>query len=306
MAATTTTKTTKKKEKEALTPKTAYIFFMMDNRSEVRKKYPELKFAQVTAKVAEMWRELGENGDGREQYDEMARIDKERVAKLKLEMGDVPGKTTKKRAKPTSKATIKDDDDDEEDEEEEEEEGDNEEEEEEEPKKGKKTAKRPRTSSSATTPPPQIKDPNAPKKPRSAYLFYVAAQRDKTKADEPTLKFGDASKLMALQWGKLTPEEKEPYNEMFVKDRERYHAEMADYDGAQTSVKPKLKRASPAKAKSKASPVFAFFRSACESDVRRTNPGLKQAGVEALIVDRWTNLSDNKRKIYEQCASTKK
>jgi len=73
------------------------------------------------------------------------------------------------------------------------------------------------------------KDPNAPKNALSAFMYFSNDNRDKVKADNPGIPFGQVGKLLGEQWKALTAEDKVKYDEMAKKDKERYQAQMAEY-----------------------------------------------------------------------------
>jgi len=50
-----------------------------------------------------------------------------------------------------------------------------------------------------------------PKRALSAYFFYLAEIRTKTKEANPEMSIGELGKLMGKMWNKLTDEEKKPY-----------------------------------------------------------------------------------------------
>jgi hypothetical protein len=56
---------------------------------------------------------------------------------------------------------------------------------------------------------PKPKDPNAPKRPPSAYLIYQNAMREELKAAHPEFSYKEILKEIAARWQKITPEEKE-------------------------------------------------------------------------------------------------
>ena len=56
------------------------------------------------------------------------------------------------------------------------------------------------------------KDPNAPKKPKTGYMKFCAAVREKVREENPDLKGGaDILKILGKKWGELSDEEKESY-----------------------------------------------------------------------------------------------
>lgn len=74
------------------------------------------------------------------------------------------------------------------------------------------------------------RDPNAPKKALSAYIFFSSAKRAEVKAANPELKgVGDVAKRLGEMWKTLSDTDKEPYIKLAVADRERYKREMVCY-----------------------------------------------------------------------------
>jgi len=75
------------------------------------------------------------------------------------------------------------------------------------------------------------KDPNEPKRGMSAYMYFNKEMRSILKEKNPDLSFGDLGKLVGKSYKALSPEEKEKYNKMAAKDKERYQREMKVYEG---------------------------------------------------------------------------
>lgn len=75
------------------------------------------------------------------------------------------------------------------------------------------------------------KDPNAPKRGLSAYMFFANDQRDKVREDNPGIKFGEVGKLLGEKWKELSAKEKEPYEKKAKADKERYEREKVEYAG---------------------------------------------------------------------------
>tara|TARA_B100000519_G_C14227628_1_gene430792 strand:+ start:531 stop:986 length:456 start_codon:yes stop_codon:yes gene_type:complete len=72
----------------------------------------------------------------------------------------------------------------------------------------------------------KVSDPTKPKRPTTAFFYYVASIRAKVKDDNPGLSVGEMSKIHSAMWGKLSDKEKEPFEVMNTKDKERYKNEM--------------------------------------------------------------------------------
>lgn len=77
--------------------------------------------------------------------------------------------------------------------------------------------------------PKKKKDPNAPKRAQSAFMYFSNDQRDKVKADNPGISFGDVGKMLGERWKALTDAEKVKYNDMAANDKTRYANAMGVY-----------------------------------------------------------------------------
>lgn len=56
---------------------------------------------------------------------------------------------------------------------------------------------------------PKPKDPNAPKRPPSAYLIYQNAMREEMKAAHPEFSYKEILNEISARWNKISPEEKQ-------------------------------------------------------------------------------------------------
>ncbi|ODQ81715.1 hypothetical protein BABINDRAFT_6375 [Babjeviella inositovora NRRL Y-12698] len=79
------------------------------------------------------------------------------------------------------------------------------------------------------TRPRKKKDPNAPKRSLSAYMFFANENRDIVRAENPGVTFGQLGKLLGEKWKSLTPEDKTPYDQKAEKDKKRYEVQKAEY-----------------------------------------------------------------------------
>lgn len=55
----------------------------------------------------------------------------------------------------------------------------------------------------------ETKDPNAPKRPATAYIFFNTEMRPKVKEEHPQLGLSERSKLLGKMWANLKPEKKQ-------------------------------------------------------------------------------------------------
>ncbi|XP_027034099.1 high mobility group protein B2a [Tachysurus fulvidraco] len=73
------------------------------------------------------------------------------------------------------------------------------------------------------------KDPNAPKRPPSAFFVFCSDHRPKVKSEYPGISIGDVAKKLGEQWSKLTAKDKAPYEQKAGKLKEKYEKDVAAY-----------------------------------------------------------------------------
>lgn len=73
------------------------------------------------------------------------------------------------------------------------------------------------------------KDPNAPKKPPSAFLIFTSEHREKIKVDNPGISITDIAKKFGEMWKKMSTTDKAPYEAKYAKLKEKYEMEVAAY-----------------------------------------------------------------------------
>tara|TARA_B100001094_G_C18145745_1_gene780557 strand:+ start:86 stop:466 length:381 start_codon:yes stop_codon:yes gene_type:complete len=75
----------------------------------------------------------------------------------------------------------------------------------------------------------KMKDPNAPKKPKTAFMMFCNEYRPIFQKENPEVKMGGISKLLGQKWKSLSEEEKEKYCILNEEDKQRFKNEMEDY-----------------------------------------------------------------------------
>ncbi|XP_047310113.1 FACT complex subunit SSRP1 isoform X1 [Impatiens glandulifera] len=73
------------------------------------------------------------------------------------------------------------------------------------------------------------KDPNAPKKAMSAYLYFSQSQRESIKKTQPGISFGEIGRVVGDRWKGMSAEEKEPFEAKALTDKKRYKDEISGY-----------------------------------------------------------------------------
>lgn len=96
-------------------------------------------------------------------------------------------------------------------------------------KKKKKTATKNPVGVPAKKKKKKKKDPNAPKRPKNAYLYYCMEHRPKVKVVMPGLKPTEITTQLGKQWKELSVGDRGPFVEKAAADKVRYLAEVGDY-----------------------------------------------------------------------------
>lgn len=73
------------------------------------------------------------------------------------------------------------------------------------------------------------KDPNAPKRPPSAFFIFCSDHRPNIKAENPSFGIGDIAKKLGELWGKQGAKDRAPYEAKAAKLKEKYEKDMAAY-----------------------------------------------------------------------------
>ncbi|KAI5392937.1 FACT complex subunit ssrp1, variant 2 [Lathyrus oleraceus] len=77
------------------------------------------------------------------------------------------------------------------------------------------------------------KDPNAPKRALSGFMFFSQMERENLKKTNPGISFTDVGRVLGEKWKNLSAEEKEPYEAKAQADKKRYKDEISGYKNPQ-------------------------------------------------------------------------
>lgn len=87
------------------------------------------------------------------------------------------------------------------------------------------------------------KDPNAPKRAMSSYMFFSNERRPTLKEEQPDLPFGDYAKLIGEEWKQMDDADKKPYTDMAEKDKKRAERQGKTYEKKKAKgIEPKAKK----------------------------------------------------------------
>lgn len=97
----------------------------------------------------------------------------------------------------------------------------------------------------------KFKDPNAPKRPPSAFFLFCSDYRPKIKGEHPGLTIGDIAKKLGEMWNNTNSDDKVPYEKKAAKLKEKYEKDVAAYRSKGKPESPKKVVAKVEKSKKK-------------------------------------------------------
>jgi hypothetical protein len=169
------------------------------------------------------------------------------------------------------------------------------------------------------------KDPDAPRRGRSGYLFFCSEHREKVKTSlGSNAKATDVTRELGLLWNALKDSKKaadkktlESYEKMAVEDKARYQDEKSNYvappDTNDNDKTPRRrgKRKSPKNGPKRPKSAYLYFCEDRRKQLKTDNPDLKSTEVTSELGRLWNELkADNSRaselEKYENQASEDK
>ena len=73
------------------------------------------------------------------------------------------------------------------------------------------------------------RDPNAPKRPMTAFMYFAREERPKVMKDNPNFSVPEIGKELGARWRKLEDNERAKFDALAAKDMARYQAQMKKY-----------------------------------------------------------------------------
>merc|ERR1719228_1266977 len=136
-----------------------------------------------------------------------------------------------------------------------------------------------------------MKDPNAPKKPLSAYFLFSQEERLKVKEHNPEMSITEVAKELGKRGATLEPSIKQSYEHRYQDSRKLYDAEMHQY-------KPQKKKKDPNAPKQ---PLSAYFIFSTEErlKVKEGNPAYSICDVAKELGRRWADMDPAVKQRYQ-------
>ncbi|XP_021965203.1 high mobility group protein B2 [Folsomia candida] len=77
----------------------------------------------------------------------------------------------------------------------------------------------------------KTKDPDAPKRPLSAFFLFSGEMRPKIRQENPGLSLGEMGKELGKRWASIDATSKKKYEKAAAAAKEEYQKKMAKYKG---------------------------------------------------------------------------
>jgi hypothetical protein len=154
----------------------------------------------------------------------------------------------------------------------------------------------------------RVKDPNAPKRGKSSYIYFCLDKREYIKKKNPDMSAKDIIKELGRSWREDTSDkEKTRYSKMSVNDKVRYENEMKNYTppvnvGNIVQKKGKTKRVGPKRGLT----AYIFFCKEHRSIIKDEDPSLSAKDVTSELGKKWNNLSEKDRTPFNKLAELDK
>jgi hypothetical protein len=148
------------------------------------------------------------------------------------------------------------------------------------------------------------KDPNAPKRGKTSYLFFCEAKREVVKADNPDMNAKQVTSELGVGWNALkesSPKEVAKYVKLADEDKLRYENEKADYVPSAEALAAAAggrgsKRQRDPNAPKRPKSGYLFFCHATRPFINEEKPELGAKDVTTELGARWNILKENKPK----------
>ncbi|TBU00861.1 HMG domain-containing protein [Hamiltosporidium magnivora] len=152
-----------------------------------------------------------------------------------------------------------------------------------------------------------LKDPNAPKRPGSAYLIYCTKQRELMASELENVPVKDQLKRFGEMWASLDPKEKEIYNAKYEKRSKEFKEAWKEYTltPGYKEFEQKSKQTTTSKKKKKgtrAISAYNEFTAEQYSMIKSQNPGSKFGSLASTVSAKWKNMSDEEKMVYQKRA----
>lgn len=173
------------------------------------------------------------------------------------------------------------------------------------------------------------RDPNAPRRAKSAYLFFCDEFRSVVSKElGPDSKATDVTRELGRRWNELKATSEtatERYSELAEEDKQRYQSEKSSMSGPSTTKQPSKRKQTKSKVVEKATPTkkvtktteskpvqkgkqqksstddanaYREFCSQRREDVKSENPNMNAKQITSLLTSMWKEMDDDAREEF--------
>ena len=150
------------------------------------------------------------------------------------------------------------------------------------------------------------KDPNAPKKAMSAFMFFSNDIRETVKKERPDLPFLEIAVEIGARWKALNPAKRKKYEAMAAKDKTRYEEQKEDYVPDPSFDNSNKRKKKDPNAPKRSLSAYLFFCNDVREQVKKKNPDKKMTEIASVLATQWNALPEKKRGKYDKMAETDK
>jgi len=148
------------------------------------------------------------------------------------------------------------------------------------------------------------KDPAAPKRALSAYMYFAATRRGPLGESNPEMKMTEIACLIGKEWQELGDASKTPFQAQANGDKTRYATQMETYvPPSVTEESPKKKKKDP-NAPKRGLTAYMFF--AADRRPGLQYPGRKMTEIASMIGKEWQAASDQVKAPFVDLAAADK
>jgi len=140
-----------------------------------------------------------------------------------------------------------------------------------------------------------MKDPNAPKKPLSAYFLFSGEERLKVKAQFPDYSIIEVSKELGRRWAIIDPNVKSSYEQRYQESRRQYETALEAY-------KPSNKKKKDPNAPKQPLSAYFLFSQDERLKVKAEFPGHSICEIAKELGRRWADIGPEIKQHYQQIA----
>ena len=148
------------------------------------------------------------------------------------------------------------------------------------------------------------KPKDAPKNPKSSYIFFCQDKRSEIKENNPEFLSKDIMRELGRLWKNTTEEDKIKYIDLASNDKERYKEEIKNYVPSEVSSETNSEVSSylskKTKIKSKDSPknpksAYIFFSLDVREEIKKENPDILPKDILKKVGELWKEIKNTKK-----------